>query len=65
MLTTKLMFFGVMNFGKVKKIRFFGVINFLKNRLWWPSSLRGHAISQLIVATEGPLFDIRLASFIW
>ena len=30
-----------------------------KNRLWWPSSLRQHAISQLIVATEGPRFESR------
>ena len=25
------------------------------NRPWWPSGLRRHAISQLIVATEGPV----------
>ena len=27
------------------------------NQPWWPSGLRQHAISQLIVATEGPRFE--------
>ena len=35
-----------------------------KNRQWWPTSLRRHAISQLTVATEGPGFDIYVTSFV-
>ena len=27
---------------------------------WWPSGLRQHEISQLIVATEGPQFEFPL-----
>ena len=27
------------------------------HRPWWPSGLRGHAISQLIVATKGPWLE--------
>ena len=32
----------------------------IKNRPWWTSGLRLHAISQLIVATEGPGLESQL-----
>ena len=44
--------------------RVYLTIIIISNQPWWPSGLRLHAISQLIIAAEGPGFESPLGIMI-